>query len=139
MVHLFFLMSLLALTPAFAKEGPDEIFCEVINETRSFPRVIKISGLSAERPSSSIPDAGLMFRKKESGVDTLGFSNECDNYYQLSFREDKVLKLSQGKAAYFIAHIEGHSSRYMTEMMAKYDADFTEELGESSPMICRIK
>ena len=124
-------MSFIMMTPSFGQESSDVITCEVINQTKSFPKVIKISGLKSDKPSIDIQDAGFMFKDIKAGVVTIGFSNECDNYYEL--------ELQQLNSGYLIGQIKGHSSDYMNEMSEKFDGNFTEEFEESSLMVCELK
>lgn len=142
------LLSLASVSPAMAIAAdsgrPVEVTCEVLNQTKSFPKTIHIQRLNTDAPSSDLPDSGLMekidpLQTTTPGLISIRFSNGCDNYYEFNFEEKRLADLNLKKVNFIVAQLKGYNDDYMSEMIEKYDADFTDELGETSPIICRLK
>lgn len=131
-LSLFVFSSVLVAAPA-ERAIPKSIVC-VSKALSSAVKKFKVTALDTKEPESTITDSGLLdFQIFNNDLMKLSFSNECDNYYGITFFMDDLMDLN-AKRVTKITGLMNYGDVELSELK-----ETEEQTSETVTVTCRLK
>jgi hypothetical protein len=130
----------LFVSPSAVKAGPNDDFSVLPVKIKCTSKAksqeakkFEIDDLDSDRPDSTISDASMMDVDIKGKTYSVGFSNECDNSYSLTFKVADLVKLKSRKFKFVIGELD-----YFDSWLSEANGDEGETENEKVSVYCTL-